>query len=291
MTNEHAVASTTMYDQSDFKVLPSEAQLEQLDRRLIFHPANQENLDKLTPDQIEFYNREGYLKDISIFDTREIDEIRAYFDNILEQVLASGGDSYSIISAHLKYGPVYDLAKDPRIVAHVTDILGENVICWGAHFFCKLPRDPKQVAWHQDASFWPLTPAKTTTVWLAIDDADTGNACMRFIAGSHHFGHLTYRMADETEQSVLRQSVDNVENFGTVVNDELKAGDISLHNDLLLHGSEANSSDRRRCGLTLRYCAADVWSDPALGWNREGIVVSGSDPSGHWENPPRPIGE
>ena len=52
------------------------------------------------------------------------------------------------------------------------DILGENVIGWGSHFFCKMPHDGKKVAWHQDASYWPLTPTKTCTVWLAIDDTD-----------------------------------------------------------------------------------------------------------------------
>ena len=63
-------------------------------------------------------------------------------------------------------------------------------------------------------------------------------------------------------------------------------GEFSVHSDLLVHGSEANASGRRRCGLTLRYCPADVRA--ALGWNEKGVIVSGSDPSGHWANPPRP---
>jgi ectoine hydroxylase-related dioxygenase (phytanoyl-CoA dioxygenase family) len=111
---------------------------------------------------------------------------------------------------------------------------------------------------------------------------------MRFVAGSHHSGHLTYRMSEDAEASVLNQTVDNVEQFGKIVYDELKAGEISLHSDLLLHGSLANQSDRRRCGLTLRYCATDVWSDPSYGWNREGVIISGSNPNDHWANPARP---
>ena len=75
--------------------------------------------------------------------------------------------------------------------------------------------------------------------------------------------------------------------FNTRLDVELKAGEISIHNDLLLHGSEANHSDRRRCGLTLRYCAADVRAH--LGWNAKGVIVSGHDPEGHWGNPPRPV--
>jgi ectoine hydroxylase-related dioxygenase (phytanoyl-CoA dioxygenase family) len=149
-----------------------------------------------------------------------------------------------------------------------------------------MPHDGKKVAWHQDASYWPLTPSKTATVWLAIDDADCENACMRFLSGSHHHGKENFRPSDPAEHNVLNQTIENVERFGEPVDVELKAGEISVHSDLLLHGSEANNSDRRRCGLTLRYCAADVRA--GLGWNAKGIIVSGSDPRGHWANPPRP---
>jgi non-haem Fe2+, alpha-ketoglutarate-dependent halogenase len=270
------------------KIIPNQEQLGQLERRLQFHSSTTTQPKVLTREQIETYNRDGYLKGFSIFSTEEMVTQRRRFDEVLDAVLAAGGNSYSIISAHMKYGFVYDLLTHPRIVAYVKDILGDSIIGWGAHYFCKLPRDGKIVSWHQDASFWPLTPSKTVTVWLAIDDADTENACMRFVAGSHHLGHLTYRMSEDAEASVLNQTVDNVEQFGTVVYDELKAGEISLHSDLLLHGSLANQSDRRRCGLTLRYCATDVRSDPAFGWNREGVVISGGDPSGHWANPARP---
>jgi hypothetical protein len=270
------------------KIIPNQEQLGQLGRRLQFHPSATANPQVLTPEQIATYNREGYLKGFRIFSTEEMVEQRGRFDEVLNAVLAAGGNSYSIISAHMKYGFVYDLLTHPRIVAYVKDILGEEVVGWGAHYFCKLPRDGKIVSWHQDASFWPLTPSKTVTVWLAIDDADQENACMRFVAGSHHSGHLTYRMSEDAEASVLNQTVDNVEQFGKIVYDELKAGEISLHSDLLLHGSLANQSDRRRCGLTLRYCATDVWSDPSYGWNREGVIISGSNPNDHWANPARP---
>jgi hypothetical protein len=97
---------------------------------------------------------------------------------------------------------------------------------------------------------------------------------------------MTYRPSDPGEHNVLNQTVEGAEQFGTPVDVVLKAGEASLHCDLLLHGSEANLSARRRCGLTLRYCAAEVRA--GLGWNAKGVVVSGSDPSGHWANPRRP---
>jgi len=270
----------------DFKIIADHNEVTEIPRDLHFHPSTVTNPKLLTTQQIEAYNRDGYLKGIRIFSEAEINEQRRYFDALLASVIAAGGDSYSISTAHRKYGPVYDLLTHPRIVAHVKDLLGENVIGWGSHYFCKMPHDGKRVSWHQDASFWPMTPSKTVTVWLAIDDADVENACMRFLSGSHHFGHLTYHLSEQDENNVLNQTVDNAEQFGQPVDDELKAGEISLHSDLLLHGSEANNSDRRRCGLTLRYCAAEVRA--YMDWNQKGVIVSGADPTGHWANQARP---
>lgn len=275
-----------MSGKTEFKIIPGRDELANIERDLRFHPASSANPAKLTPNHIESFNRDGFLKGLSVFDTNEITDIRAYFDGLLSQAFASGGDSYSISSAHLKHGRVYDILSDSRIVAYVKDLLGANVIGWGSHFFCKMPHDGKRVAWHQDASYWPLDRSKTVTVWLAIDDADVGNGCMRFLAGSHEFGHLTYRPSTPEEHNVLDQTVENAEQYGTPIDDELRAGEVSIHSDLLLHGSEANDSDRRRCGLTLRYCAADVRA--GMDWHLKGVVLSGSDPSEHWANPPRP---
>jgi len=125
------------------------------------------------------------------------------------------------------------------------------------------------------------------TVWLAIDDADAENACMRFVRGSHLRGQIEFEAVDNDASKVLNQSVNDAERFGETVDDVLRAGEISLHSDLLLHGSEANNSSRRRCGLTLRYCAAEVRAH--LDWNLKGVVVRGTDRDGHWANPPRPV--
>jgi chlorinating enzyme len=270
-----------------FAITPSQQQLDQLDRTLEFTPATiSVQPQSLSSDQVAQFNSQGFLKGIRIFDAAEIAGHRKYFDALLQQVIDAGGDSYSISTAHMTYGRVWDLLSHERIAHCVADLLGPNVIGWGSHYFCKMPRDGKSVSWHQDASYWPLSHAKTVTVWLAIDDADRENACMQFIAGSHTLGHLTYRMTEDADHSVLNQVVDNVEQFGQCVDVELQAGEMSIHADLLLHGSEGNQSDRRRCGLTLRYCAADVRA--GLDWNQKGVVVAGSDPDGHWGNPPRP---
>ena len=271
---------------AEFKIIPDQDAVDATERDLRFHPSTVTEPATLTLENIARFNENGFVRPIRIFDGPEVDDWRDYFDRLLEQAIAEGRDSYSISTAHLKYGRVYDLLTHPRIVACVQDLLGPEVVGWGSHFFCKMPGDGKRVAWHQDASYWPLTPSKAVTCWLAIDDADTQNACMRFLAGSHHHGHLTWRKSTPDEHNTLDQSVENAEQYGTPIDNVLRAGECSLHADLLLHGSEANESSRRRCGLTLRYTTPDVRAE--MDWNQKGVLISGSDSDGHWANPPRP---
>ena len=69
----------------------------------------------------------------------------------------------------------------------------------------------------------------------------------------------------------------------------LTAGQISIHSDLLVHGSSANHSQRRRCGLTLRYCPASVTA--YLGWSQKGVLVSGEASPELWPGAKRPISD
>ena len=119
-----------------------------------------------------------------------------------------------------------------------------------SHLFAKLPGDPKRVSWHQDASYWPLTPSRVVSAWPAIDDVDVDNSAMQVIGGSHHHAQLTFRDSTATENNVLSQTVDSAADYGDApVALEMRAGQISLHSDWILHGSEPNGSNRRRCGL------------------------------------------
>jgi hypothetical protein len=265
---------------------PTPSQLAELPRQMGFVPSTNQDLKVLSPAQIQQYNAMGYVMPFQGLDQSESVELRAFFDGVLAAFIELGRTSYSINTAHLRFARIYQLVHHPRIVDAVADLLGPDVVCWGSHFFCKMPRDGKRVPWHQDSTYWPLSPTKTVTVWLAIDDADPENANMKFIPRSHLHGLIDY---DETQEAdtVLDLAVKNPNSYGDgEVDVQLKAGQFSMHSDLLLHGSEANQSDRRRCGLTIRYAAADVttWYD----WHKKGIVVRGENKSGKWANPPMP---
>ena len=108
---------------------------------------------------------------------------------------------------------------------------------------------------------------------------------MKYIPGTHVLGALTYSLSETDASNVLNQTVPDVEKYGEPVCVELKAGEASVHSDLLLHGSDANESTRRRCGLTLRYTSGDVRA--YMTWEEKGVIVAGKKPD-HWSNRPRP---
>ena len=273
-----------------FKSNPSHDELRAMDRDLRFYPSQVENPTHLSAEDVAAFNRDGYLKGIQICDEPEIIGHRAFFDEQLAKAEAAGLGSFSLSSGHLKYAKIYDLMHHRKIIACVSDLLGPEIIGLAAHYFCKLPNDGTTVSWHQDASYWPLTPSKTVTVWLAIDDADEENGAMAVIPGSHRHGQIDFARSADDENNVLNQTVQDALDYGeTPVALAMKAGQISLHTDLLLHGSEPNSSHRRRCGLTMRFVPPDVLA--LNGWNGNAVICRGSDSSGHWEHHPRPDGD
>ncbi len=260
------------------------------DRVKSFVPLGHDRPRCLTVEDIATFNQRGYLCPLDVFSPAESRAIREYFDSLLEQSLAKGWNSYGLAGWHASCQGIHALVTEPRILDYLQDLLGETLICWTTHFFAKLPGDGKRVSWHQDASFWPLTPSKTVTVWLAIDDVSAENAAMQVIPGTHRLGQLPFTYSNLEEGNVLDQTVHAVEAFDEKpVSLEMKAGQISLHTDWLLHGSEPNRSPHRRCGLTMRFVSPDVRNFTVA--RGTGVIARGADASGYWQHVPCPTGD
>ena len=248
----------------------------------------------LTGEQVARFNRDGYIFPIDLFNAREAQRKRAYFDKLIAMAAADGGNSYAINGWHGSCRGLYDLVINKTILDYVQDIIGPDIVCRMTHYFAKDPGDAMSVYWHQDASFWALTPSKVVTVWLAIDDADEENGAMRLYRGSHRHGIIPFEWVTDEESGVLNQHVHHPERFGEPVSVNLRAGQCSLHTNMLLHGSLPNPSQRRRCGLTIRYFPPEVrtnaGSDGAPA-SRDAIICRGSDPTGYWQHIEPPEGD
>ena len=210
-------------------------------------------------------------------------------DAVAQRAKEAGHSSYSINGWHRHCRGIYDLLHEKRILDYAEDLLGPNLVSIMTHYFSKEPGDGKQVSWHQDASYWPISPSRVVSAWLAIDDSDSENAALQVVPGSHRGGQVGFADSAAGEHNVLNQTVPNPDDYGDPVTLELKAGEMSLHSDWTLHGSGRNTSKRRRCGLAMRFLAPGVTAH--LGWNEHSIVCRGEDLEQHWANNPRPTTE
>ena len=133
-------------------------------RELKFFAVDNDVPKRLTREQIRQFNEKGYIFPIDIFTAAEVEANRRYFDELMEKARVAGHNSYSINGWQKYCRGIYDLLYDERILDCVEDLLGANLVNTMTHYFSKEAGDDKQVTWHQDASYWPLTPSKTVTV-------------------------------------------------------------------------------------------------------------------------------
>lgn len=143
----------------------------------------------------------------------------------------------------------FRLVKDPRLLAIVEQFIGPNIALFGSHCLCKPPGDGQRVQWHQDGSYWPLDPMELVSLWLAVDDSVRENGCMRVIPGTHKRELTKLEIHNIFTQGMADSLVDE----SRAVDIELRAGDVSIHHPNVIHGSNANTSTRRRCGIVIRY--------------------------------------
>ncbi len=148
-----------------------------------------------------------------------------------------------------------EFCRQPEILEMVAQLIGPDIILWGSHLFCKPAGDGLEVPWHQDGQYWPIDPLATVTVRIAIDDSLVENGCMRYVPGSHLDRRLVHHERLERDDVAIKQRAQAVDEQ-LARDDVLLAGQISLHDVFLLHGSAPNRSNRRRADYAIRYMPA-----------------------------------
>ena len=141
-----------------------------------------------------------------------------------------------------------NLCCHPPILDAVEAVLGAELILFFSSVFMKQPHDNQRVDWHQDNTYWPsVSGTDVVTVWVALDDVDESNSCMNVVPRSHE-GYRELEMLDVEDLSgaMLRRKVEVTEQMeADAVPMALAAGQISIHDSFLVHGSSPNRSGRR----------------------------------------------
>ncbi len=238
------------------------------------------------------YQKDGYLTGIHIAEETEASQYRDEYD-ALETEVGKEKCEIGLIDWHFDYEFIWKLAIHPKIVDVIEALIGPDVMLLATHFFCKYGPREKFVAWHQDVTYWGLEPPDAVTAWYAIDDSDIGNGCMQVIPGSHHQGVKEHGKSEQEGNllSINQEVPVSKSQAESAVDLILKAGEMSIHHGMIIHGSLPNHSKRRRCGLTIRYIAPSVKQaeDNSLKRPWKPILLRGEDRFEHFTTVSNPF--
>jgi hypothetical protein len=236
---------------------------------------------RLTEAERRSYDDEGLVIPQTRLSESLFVEIKSTVEEIIEKSSHAKPDFTLVAHVPLREGVddgapdgerIFKIATSPEVLGYIEQVLGPDVVFWGSSLFAKPAGVGKKVQWHQDSRWWPMRPLITCTMWIAIDEATPENGCLRYIPGSHAWEVLPH--LDQIEQGLLGASIDEDGIDQSKARDiRLKPGEFSLHQANLVHGSEANTSPRRRAGLVLRYMPATSLFDRSDAEHLEQIGV------------------
>jgi len=220
---------------------------------------------------------QGFVHLRGLLTTAEVDELSVTYDRFLRREIVVPGKDYcdmagdygrrpedfSIVNVMLprRYHPAWQGNVFERRSAEVaTQLLGEGMAIDYDQLLAKQPhKDDAVFAWHQDMAYWPDTPdRRTATFWLAIDDSTLDNGCMRFVPATILEPALRPHVplfGDRGESHALGTDLraDDV-----VVPTPIARGDVTVHNERVLHGSGGNHTAGWRRAYILAFRSTDT---------------------------------
>jgi ectoine hydroxylase-related dioxygenase (phytanoyl-CoA dioxygenase family) len=227
---------------------------------------------QLHAEEIEHYQREGWVVPRFQLGAERVRAMQQALEHLLEQ--NPGVRPEKLVSAHVAgdngegvrgVADFLALAMDRDIVDLVSGVVGDDIILWGCHVFCKPAGEGFETPWHQDGHYWPIRPLATCTAWVALEPSTRANGCLRVIPGSHAGNQLHDHLhEDRTDLTLNQRMADGSFDESKAVDIELQPGQMSLHDVYMIHGAKANLSAQRRTGVALRYMPATSHFDRTL---------------------------
>lgn len=241
----------------------------------------------LTREEIAQFHRDGYVVLRGVMSEAELAPIEQDFGRFIRGEVAGMGrdfcdmsgpydrrfEDFALVNAMLprRYQPdIRDNLYERRSASIARQLLGGTPTLDYDQFLAKRPDKPDAVfTWHQDLGYWPTgTPdTATATCSLALDDADAENGCLRVVPGSHKTGVRPHRpLMEDREQSHILSVALGADD--PIVELPLRRGDITVHDEIIVHGSGGNNSkDRwRRTYITAFRSKACVDYERSIGF-------------------------
>lgn len=237
-------------------------------------------MKKLTPEQKTFYETKGFLPYGPFLSSERIQQLGEAIDAIangevefppelirwepaadqLAQKTERKNLVYQIRYPHRHVPLFFEHACDPAILDVVEDLIGPDIVLYNTQALLKPAYHGAAVPWHQDSAYWPFQNYNLLSCWIALDEANEENGCMRFLPGSHRLGLLEHQegralthASGGTAGAVQELAVDTSEAVAVPA----KPGFGSFHHCLTAHGTTANNTPKRRRAVIAHYMPLD----------------------------------
>lgn len=237
------------------------------------------------------YERDGFVFPYSVVSKSEAEAIRAGLEAGEAELADNPGDLALLRSYPDRLLPSFDgLIRNPRLLDAASQILGPDLLVWGAGLFIKEANTPSYVSWHQDLNYWGLSDSQKVTAWVALSPSNVASGCMRFVPGSHK-KRLVEHVDTFADQNLLSrgQEIAVEVDEASAVDVVLETGEASLHHGHLFHASGPNTTNDRRIGVAIRYIAPSMKQES--GDRSLVALVKGEDRFGHFTVEPPPVGK
>jgi ectoine hydroxylase-related dioxygenase (phytanoyl-CoA dioxygenase family) len=192
----------------------------------------------------------------------EIDRLRTAADRLATG--AHPGPYGRIVHDPWRRDPAFAELLAARVAPVACAVAGPLVLFQDT-LIVKPPGGAAAINWHQDYAYWPLDRPAGLTVWIALDDADLGNGCLRYLAGTHRLGER--RPADFAAGASMPARpdlppLDGEARAADAVAAPVRAGAGLAHDPLVWHMSPANPTPRPRRAWSISLVAPAVRWDP-----------------------------
>jgi phytanoyl-CoA hydroxylase len=158
----------------------------------------------------------------------------------------------------------YELLTASRFREVAELLLHGPVVPRNLQYFNKPPGVGVATPPHQDGYYFMLDPCEALTMWLALDDIDAENGCVRYVPGSHSRGMREHRRTQTLGFSQGIVDYPSNEDADLEVAVPAKSGDLLVHSALTIHRADGNhSATRSRRALGLVYYSERARTDSA----------------------------
>jgi len=222
-------------------------------------------ISRLTKEQVEQFNRDGFLMIEGLFDTEEMDLLiriakadQQMAEKAIERRDLSGVRSKLWITDSLGEDIYSAFVHCRRTVDPLEQLLDGEVYHYHHKVMLKEPFVGGAWEWHQDYGYWYsngcLFPYMASCL-IAIDRATRENGCLQVIKGSHLMGRIDHGKAGEQTGADVKR-VDEALKYLEIVHCEMLPGTALFFHCNLLHRSDPNRSPTPRWSLICSYNAA-----------------------------------